>query len=82
MARAWVMLLAFFFYVVDAAVARLEREFYYAADLEAITGVPESTWYYYVFAKKGPPSHKIGRRRVWPVDEFRKWLAEQERAGA
>jgi prophage regulatory protein len=56
----------------------VSREYYYAADLEVITGIPESTWYYYAFAGKGPRSHKIGRRRVWPVVEFRKWLAEQE----
>jgi prophage regulatory protein len=63
-------------------VAGINREFYYASDLEVITGIPESTWYYYAFAKKGPPSHKLGRRRVWPVVEFRTWLSEQQAAGA
>jgi prophage regulatory protein len=60
------------------AVARVNREFYYASDLYEITGIPESTWHYYAFAKKGPPSHKIGRRRVWPVEKFRIWLREQQ----
>jgi hypothetical protein len=64
------------------AVEGVEREYYYAADLQTITGVPESTWHYYAFAKKGPPSYKLGRRRVWPVAEFRKWEAEQRAAQA
>jgi prophage regulatory protein len=63
-------------------VAGISREFYSAAELEQITGIPESTWYYYAFAKKGPPSHKLGRRRVWPVAEFRIWLSEQRATGA
>lgn len=63
-------------------VAGINREFYYASDLEGITGIPESTWHYYAFAKKGPPSHKLGRRRVWPVVEFRIWLSEQRAADA
>ena len=33
-------------------VAGINREFYYASDLEGITGIPESTWHYYAFAKK------------------------------
>lgn len=58
----------------------MEREYFYASDLEDITGVPESTWYYCAFAHKGPPSYKLGRRRVWSVAEFRKWEAPQREA--
>jgi prophage regulatory protein len=67
---------------VAAINPAISREFYYAAEPEQITGIPESTWHYYAFAKKGPPSHKLGRRRVWPVVEFREWLAEQRAASA
>lgn len=56
------------------------REYYFATDLEAITGIPASSWRYYAWAGQGPPSFKLGRRRVWSVDEFQKWLAEQQQA--
>lgn len=55
----------------------VERELYYATDLETITGTPASTWLYLASVHKGPPSYRLGRRRVWPITEFRAWLAEQ-----
>jgi predicted DNA-binding transcriptional regulator AlpA len=63
---------------IDAAT--IEREYYYAADLERLTGVVESTWHYYAWAGKGPRSFKLGKRRVWKRSVVEEWLAEQERS--
>jgi prophage regulatory protein len=66
---------------VAEAKARLEQQVFTAAELEALYGVPESTWHYYAFAKKGPASFKIGRRRVWRREAVEQWMAEQEAQG-
>jgi hypothetical protein len=57
-----------------------------ASDLEAETGTPKSTYRYWASIdedkppekKVGPPSFKIGRRRVWERSAFEAWLAKQE----
>jgi prophage regulatory protein len=59
-----------------------ETEYLSAADLEALTGTPESTWRYFAHIGRGPASLKIGRRRVWKRSTVLAWLAEQETASA
>ena len=54
----------------ELADAAVEREFYVASDLETITGISSETWLYRAWRGDGPPSFKLGRRRVWPVDGF------------
>jgi prophage regulatory protein len=54
-----------------------EREYDFAEDLEARTGIPASTWRYWASVNQGPPSHLLGRRRVWPRASTDQWLAEQ-----
>lgn len=49
-----------------------------SAALEAMTGIPASTWRYWVLIGQGPRSFKIGRRRVWRRSAVEAWLAEQE----
>lgn len=56
--------------------------FWDADELEVLTGVPASTWRYWAHVKQGPPSLKIGRRRVWRKDVVMAWLAEQEQAAS
>ena len=66
-------------------------EYLDSLDLEEWTGTKSSTWRYwaYVDAQRepgdeplGPPSFKLGRRRVWKRADVEKWLAEQEAATA
>jgi predicted DNA-binding transcriptional regulator AlpA len=49
-----------------------------AEELEEVTGTPASTFRYWATIGEGPPSIKLGRRRVWKRDQFEKWLAKQE----
>ncbi len=61
-----------------AAIEPIEREFVGSDGMEALTGIPAATWRYHVGAGTGPPSLKIGRRRVWRLSTVREWIAEQE----
>ena len=50
-----------------------------AADLAELTGIPASTFRYWAhLGHGGPPSFKIGRRRVWKRAAVLAWLADQE----
>lgn len=66
--------------LVTESIRGVEREFYTAGELEALTGIKESTWLYYAWAGKGPASLKVGRRRLWRKAVVDAWLAEQEQA--
>jgi prophage regulatory protein len=48
--------------------------------LEHLTGIPASTWRYWAMSDAGPPSFKIGRRRVWRRSDVLAWIAAQEAA--
>lgn len=56
----------------------MEKKYLTAADLEQLTGTRQSTWRYWAHVGEGPPSMKLGRRRVWERSKFEQWLAEQE----
>jgi prophage regulatory protein len=58
----------------------VDREFVSALDLEEMTGTKASTWRYWASIGQGPPSCKLGRRRVWKLSSALTWLAEQEAA--
>ncbi|WP_105343517.1 helix-turn-helix domain-containing protein [Mycobacterium sp. ITM-2016-00318] len=60
----------------------MENEYLSAADLEALTGTPESTWRYFAHIGSGPASLKIGRRRVWKRSTVLAWLESLESATA
>ncbi|HTX96841.1 MAG TPA: helix-turn-helix domain-containing protein [Mycobacterium sp.] len=49
-----------------------------AEECEEITGTPAQTFRYWALIGEGPPSIKLGRRRVWRRDKFEQWLAKQE----
>lgn len=53
-------------------------------ELEELTGTRASTWRYWASLNppQGPPSFKLGRRRVWRRAAVVAWIAEQERASA
>jgi prophage regulatory protein len=55
-------------------------EYMTAADLEALTGTPESTWRYWAHMGQGPASFRLGRRRVWKKAVVLSWLESQENA--
>jgi hypothetical protein len=59
-------------------VEQLNREYFYAADLEKLTGIPASTWRYWATVEQGPKSFLLGRRRVWRKALVDEWLAAQE----
>ena len=60
----------------------METEYLTAAQLEQLTGTKASTFRYWASLDppQGPPSFKIGRRRVWRKSNALAWIAEQERA--
>lgn len=59
---------------------KLDTEYLDSLDLEGLTGTKASTWRYWANENppQGPPSFKIGRRRVWKRGDVERWLAEQE----
>lgn len=60
----------------------MECEYLTAPELEQLTGTPESTWRYWAHIGSGPPSFKLGRRRVWRKATVLAWLESQERTSA
>jgi prophage regulatory protein len=54
--------------------------FLIAEELENLTGIPASTFRYWAHVGQGPPSFKLGRRRVWKKSAVMDWIAQQERA--
>jgi prophage regulatory protein len=42
-----------------------EYEYYDSNDLFEMTGIPRATWRYWHSVGQGPPSLKIGRKRVY-----------------
>jgi prophage regulatory protein len=58
----------------------MDTEYFDSLDLEELTGTPASTWRYWASLSppQGPPSFKLGRRRVWRRTAAMAWLAEQE----
>jgi prophage regulatory protein len=60
----------------------LDPEYLDSLDLEELTGTKASTWRYWASLDppQGPPSFKLGRRRVWKKSGVLLWLAEQELA--
>jgi prophage regulatory protein len=63
----------------DAATDSV-TEYLSAPELEQLTGTPASTWRYWAHIRSGPPSFKLGRRRVWKRSTVLAWIAEQEQA--
>ena len=71
-----------------------QPEYMGAPELEELTGTPESTWRYWAMLdgaadgededapRHGPPSFKLGRRRVWKRSTVLAWLESQEKASA
>jgi hypothetical protein len=59
-------------------VEQLNREYFYADDLQTLTGIPASTWRYWASVGEGPRSFLLGRRRVWRKTLVDEWLAAQE----
>jgi prophage regulatory protein len=64
------------------AAEAISAEYLTAPQLEQLTGTPASTWRYWAHIGSGPPSFKLGRRRVWRRSVVLAWLASQEAASA
>jgi prophage regulatory protein len=60
--------------------SELENQYLDAKQLEQLTGTRASTWRYWASVGEGPPSFKIGKRRVWKRALFMKWPAQQEKS--
>lgn len=65
---------------LDDAARPALPEYPTAVNLEQFTGTPASTWRYWAHIGSGPPSFKLGRRRVWKRSTVLAWLAAQEGA--
>ena len=53
-----------------------------APQLEERFGTPASTWRYWAHIGSGPPSFKLGRRRVWRESAVLAWIETLETAAA
>ncbi len=60
------------------AAANVDKDIVDAIDLEGLTGTKASTWRYWAHIDSGPPSFRLGRRRVWRKSVVLAWIAEQE----
>jgi predicted DNA-binding transcriptional regulator AlpA len=58
----------------------MESEFLTAAQIEQLTGTKASTLRYWASLDppQGPPSFKLGRRRVWRRSAVLAWIEQQE----
>jgi prophage regulatory protein len=56
----------------------VNSEYLDSTQLEELTGTPASTWRYWAHIGSGPPSFKLGRRRVWKRSVVLAWLEAQE----
>jgi prophage regulatory protein len=68
--------------ITSAATAEAEPAYMTSAELEALTGIPSSTWRFWAMKDEGPVSFTIGRRRVWRRAAVMEWLAEREAEAA
>lgn len=69
--------------LANAARAALGvREYVDSQALERLTGTKASTWRYWASIGSGPPSFKLGRRRVWKTAAVLAWIADQEQKAA
>ena len=64
--------------VVKSDDTVVSREYCDALELERRTGTKASTWRYWASIGQGPPSWKLGRRRVWSKVAVDKYLSEQQ----
>jgi predicted DNA-binding transcriptional regulator AlpA len=55
-----------------------ETEFRDAGQLERLTGTKASTWAYWASKGQGPPSYRLGRRRVWKLSEVLAWIDQRQ----
>jgi hypothetical protein len=49
-----------------------------SVDMQRMTGIPASTWRYWVLTGTGPKSFKCGRRRLWKRTDVLAWLDAQQ----
>ncbi|MCC7313266.1 MAG: helix-turn-helix domain-containing protein [Planctomycetes bacterium] len=47
-----------------------------ASDAAKAVGVSKRTWWRLVASGKAPPGHKLGSRRVWRVEDIKKFVAD------
>ena len=67
--------------LANAAWAALDgHEYMDSRALERLTGTKASTWRYWASIGSGPPSFKLGRRRVWRKAVVLAWIADQQAA--
>jgi prophage regulatory protein len=58
----------------------VDSELFGSTDLEKFTGTKASTWRYWASIGAGPPSFKLGKRRVWRKSAVMAWITQQEAA--
>lgn len=60
--------------LVIAMLATVPRDYIFADELEARTGISRNTWLWWSHTNQGPPSARIGKRRMWKWSLVQKWL--------
>jgi prophage regulatory protein len=51
-------------------------------ELERRTGIPQSTWRHFAATNQGPPSIKVGKRRLYRWPDVESWLAAHQESEA
>ena len=52
-------------------------EYINSFDIELLTGIPASNWRNMALEGIGPPSQKVGRRRIWKKSAVLAWIEAQ-----
>jgi prophage regulatory protein len=63
-----------------AVPGEVRMDYLSSTGLQQLTSIPASTWRYWAINDTGPPSFKIGRRRVWRKTDVLAWIAQQDAA--
>jgi len=63
------------------AQENLARKIYNVSDLQVLFDLSESSVRKAIKAGKGPPYVRIGRRQLFPIASFDRWLEERAKTG-
>lgn len=56
----------------------MEPEYIGTPELAKRSGIPESTWRYFASIGEGPPSVKVGKRRLYRWRDVQAWLESHQ----
>jgi hypothetical protein len=56
----------------------MATDYYDTRDLQELTGIPKATWRYWHSVGQGPPSFKVGCKRLYRKTVVHQWLSDLE----